>query len=176
LLTFPSLSGALARTLHLLAQHPDVQEKLRAEVQEAHQGFGKDLDYDQLNSLTYLDAVCRESLRLHAPVSMIERVAQRDWVLPLQYPVKASDGKTIITHIPVKKGTYMLVSITAANRDKSVPSPLKTRPLLETNSNNVGKLGARMLIVSSPRDGLKPYPKALGTPKCPAFTHLCTSL
>jgi cytochrome P450 len=73
LLIFLSLSGALARTLHLLAQHPDVQEKLRAEVREAHQRFGKD-HYDQLNSLTYLDAVCRESLRLHSSASMLERV------------------------------------------------------------------------------------------------------
>lgn len=56
-------SSALSRTLSLLVQHSDVQERLRAEIRAAK----KDLDvlsYDQLDSLPYLDAVCRETLRL----------------------------------------------------------------------------------------------------------------
>ena len=55
-------SNALAMTLHLLAQYPDVQDKLRNEVLEASNG--EDLDYDTLVGLPYLDAVCRETLRL----------------------------------------------------------------------------------------------------------------
>ena len=55
-------SNALAMTLHLLAQHPDVQDNLRNEVLEASNG--EDLDYDTLVGLPYLDAVCRETLRL----------------------------------------------------------------------------------------------------------------
>lgn len=58
-------STALSLTLTMLCEHPDVQEKLRAEILEAYQVTGgMDLDYDALNSLTYLDAVCRETLRL----------------------------------------------------------------------------------------------------------------
>lgn len=56
-------SGALARILQLLADHPDVQTKLRAEILEA-QGDGEDISYDQLVELPYLEAVCRETLRL----------------------------------------------------------------------------------------------------------------
>ncbi len=56
-------SNALSRTLCLLAAHPDAQEKLRKEVLEASKGG--DLDYDGLESLRYLDAVCRETLRLY---------------------------------------------------------------------------------------------------------------
>ena len=55
-------SNALSRIFHLLAAHPDVQEKLRAEILEA--SGGEDLDYDALVALPYLDAVCRETLRL----------------------------------------------------------------------------------------------------------------
>lgn len=55
-------SNALSMTLSLLAQHPLVQHKLREEILEAAQG--EDLDYDALVSLPYLDAVCRETLRL----------------------------------------------------------------------------------------------------------------
>lgn len=58
-------SGALSRTLYLLSQHPDVQDRLRQEIIEAkeHNG-GEDLSYDTLVSLPYLDAICRETLRV----------------------------------------------------------------------------------------------------------------
>lgn len=56
-------SGALCRTLHLLAQHPEVQEKLRQEIVAARGAYG-DLQYDELVSLPFLDAVCRETLRM----------------------------------------------------------------------------------------------------------------
>lgn len=55
-------SNALSRILHLLAEHPDIQQKVREELM-AMSG-GKDLAYDELVSLPYLDAVCRETLRL----------------------------------------------------------------------------------------------------------------
>lgn len=57
-------SSGLARILSLLVDHTDVQEKLRAEINEACSRSGGDLGYDELSTLPYLDAVCRESLRL----------------------------------------------------------------------------------------------------------------
>ena len=57
-------SNASARILHLLTTHPEVQEKLRAEILHATEGVG-DLSYDELNALPFLDAVCRETLRLY---------------------------------------------------------------------------------------------------------------
>jgi cytochrome P450 len=57
-------SNALSRTLHLLSKHAEVQEKLRSEILDALKDHGGDLDYDTLSSLPYLDAVCRESLRV----------------------------------------------------------------------------------------------------------------
>ena len=56
-------SSALSRTFHLLAQHQDVQDKIRAELKDASPD-GTDIPYDELVSLPYLDAVCRETLRL----------------------------------------------------------------------------------------------------------------
>ena len=50
-------------TLDLLAKHPAVQARLRRELLDARIG-GKDLGYDELVNLPYLDAVCRETLRL----------------------------------------------------------------------------------------------------------------
>ena len=65
-LTFAAMdttSGALCRVLHLLAEHPDVQTKLRQEIVAARTLHGEP-EYDDLVALPYLDAVCRETLRL----------------------------------------------------------------------------------------------------------------
>ena len=56
-------ASALSRILHLLALHPDIQDKLRTELKEAREG-NEELTHDQLVSLPFLEAVCRETLRL----------------------------------------------------------------------------------------------------------------
>ena len=61
-------SNALARILHLLSMHPDVQERLRQEITDARSANDNhDLSYDELIELPYLDAVCRETMRLYVP-------------------------------------------------------------------------------------------------------------
>ncbi|KAG5650924.1 hypothetical protein H0H81_010516 [Sphagnurus paluster] len=40
------------------------QEKLRMEIAEAISSFGENIPYDELVALPFLDAVCRETLRL----------------------------------------------------------------------------------------------------------------
>ena len=57
-------SNALSRILHLLSLHPDVQDKLRDELKEACED-NEELTHDRLVSLPYLEAVCRETLRLY---------------------------------------------------------------------------------------------------------------
>ncbi|KAJ6619065.1 cytochrome P450 [Mycena sp. CBHHK59/15] len=53
------------QVLHILAMHPDVQEKLRAEILAA----SDHLDHDTLVALPYLDSVVREILRLYPTTS-----------------------------------------------------------------------------------------------------------
>lgn len=58
-------SGAIVRTLQLLSTHPAIQERLRSELTEAKLIKGDDdLDFDTLDGLPYLDAVCADVLRL----------------------------------------------------------------------------------------------------------------
>lgn len=55
----------MARLLHLLSKHPEAQDRLRQELIEAkRQKDGQDLTYNELTELPYLDAICRETLRL----------------------------------------------------------------------------------------------------------------
>ena len=56
-------ANTLARILELLAMHPDVQEKLRAEIVQAAESAGGAPDFDTLMGLPYLEAVCRETFR-----------------------------------------------------------------------------------------------------------------
>ena len=58
-------SGTLGRILHLLASHQDAQARLREELEAARDYPGQDLSYDKLNELPYLEAICRETMRLY---------------------------------------------------------------------------------------------------------------
>ncbi|KAI0955823.1 hypothetical protein AcV7_006386 [Taiwanofungus camphoratus] len=111
-------SSIMARILHLLAQHPDVQEKLRQELLHARKEG--DLGYDELVQLPYLDAVCRETLRVEPPVSIAAmREPRRDAVLPLSEPICGTDGR-MIQEIPIPKGTTIIIGILGCNINKAL--------------------------------------------------------
>ncbi|KAI0668342.1 cytochrome P450 [Trametes maxima] len=115
-------SNALSRILHLLSLHPDIQQKLREELTQARDdGTGKprDLDYDEVMELPYLDAVCRETLRLYSPIRSLMRVARKDAVLPLSAPIRGVDG-SLIDSIPVKKGLTIVTDVVGSNCDKGL--------------------------------------------------------
>ena len=71
-------SNALSQILHLLAQHPQAQDRLRAEVLEArHRSDTDDISYDELSTLPFLDAVCRETLRVYVSPALVHMLAAR---------------------------------------------------------------------------------------------------
>lgn len=51
----------MAQVLQLLSEHPDAQAKVRREFLEAGDGY---IPYEKLHSLPYLDAICKETLRM----------------------------------------------------------------------------------------------------------------
>ncbi|KAF9236434.1 cytochrome P450 [Melanogaster broomeanus] len=121
---------ALSRILLTLAQHPDVQEKVREEYKQAKAEKGE-LDYDDLVNLPYLDAVCRETLRLpkiptHHTDSqdffIVEPLPSRtaeDSVLTFSTTIKGVDGREI-NEVLVPKNTQVLISILACNRSREL--------------------------------------------------------
>ncbi|KAF5331464.1 hypothetical protein D9758_015486 [Tetrapyrgos nigripes] len=114
-------SNALSRVLQLLSTHPEVQDKLREELLDAR-SVGGNLSYDTLVELPYLDAVCRETLRLYSPVPNLSRIANEDTVIPLSQPVKGRDGKKI-TELYIPKGTTILLSFHNCNRNPALWGP-----------------------------------------------------
>ncbi|KAJ3550676.1 hypothetical protein NMY22_g309 [Coprinellus aureogranulatus] len=115
-------SNALSRILHLLSERPDVQDRLRDEIKDAVETHGEELDYSTLNSLPFLEAVVRETLRLYAPAPSAARVPQQDMVLPLSKPVKMLDGEERHELI-VPKGTLVFLQLIKCNRDKDIWGP-----------------------------------------------------
>ncbi|KAF8072008.1 cytochrome P450 [Lyophyllum atratum] len=114
-------SNAFARILHLLSTYPDAQERLRKEIIEARDTHG-DVPYDALVALPFMDAVCRETMRLYPPVSTVIRTTRQDVVLPLSTPVKGLDGSDI-SSIFIKNNTNIVVSILCANQDPTLWGP-----------------------------------------------------
>ncbi|KAF8483513.1 cytochrome P450 [Russula ochroleuca] len=109
---------ALSRILHVLSLRPKSQERLRLEVMGARVER-RDISYDDLMKLPYLDAVCKETLRLYAPVTQLHRVPRRNSIIPLSRPVLGRDGQ-MIDCIQVQAGTMVVLGTAAVNRDPAI--------------------------------------------------------
>ncbi|KAJ4479999.1 cytochrome P450 [Lentinula aciculospora] len=122
--------SGMARILHLLALHPEVQLKMREEIVAARKKRegGSHLSYDELVGLPYLDAVCRETLRLYVSIAWISRTME-DAIVPLSRSVRGTDGYEM-TEILLPKATTVMISILNANRDPELwgPDVLEWKP------------------------------------------------
>ncbi|XP_035780184.1 probable cytochrome P450 313a4 [Anopheles albimanus] len=80
-------ASAVANTLLLLAMHPAIQEQVVAEIREHFGDDVKDIRYETLQELVYLEMVIKESLRLF-PVGAVfgrkttQEIALDKYVLP----------------------------------------------------------------------------------------------
>jgi cytochrome P450 len=111
-----STSLAVTWTLFLLARHPRIQDRLRAELLGMPRPENLDDEallthYQELAVSPLLDKVCRESLRVVPPVHSSLRVATQDDVLPV------SNGGE---NIEIRKGTFVHVPIEAMNLDREI--------------------------------------------------------
>ncbi|KAJ7641534.1 cytochrome P450 [Roridomyces roridus] len=103
-------------TLFSLATNPEVQAKLRSELQAVD---SEKLTMSTLLELPYLDAVLRESLRLNAPVGFTQRTATKTDYIPLQTSYVDLKG-TLQNTVRVGKGDKVKIPIRAVNRSKDL--------------------------------------------------------
>ncbi|CAG8513752.1 12915_t:CDS:2 [Acaulospora colombiana] len=82
-------STSTAWTLFSLACNHAIQDKLRAELLEVSTDHPT---MEQLNSLSYLDMVVRESLRYHSVVTDTVRVVTEEDVIPFEKPFEDKNG------------------------------------------------------------------------------------
>ena len=115
---FETTSSLLTFVSYVLAVHPEVQEKLRQEIQEAKDNNEGVLEYDTLMSLPYLEAVINETLRMYSPLIKVDRQCGED--ITLDY-----NGKQIL----MRKGDAFVVPIYAIHHmEEYYPEPEKFKP------------------------------------------------
>ncbi len=83
-------ANALTWVFYLLSKHPEVLQKVRAEVDTVSQGGA--LDFDKVNQLHYIKQVLMEGMRMYPPAWIVDRVALEDdqvagYKLPKDIPV-----------------------------------------------------------------------------------------
>ncbi|XP_077495651.1 cytochrome P450 3A14-like [Amblyomma americanum] len=129
---FETMASSLSYVTFTLAQHPDVQEKVREEVRDAVREQGT-LDYDTvMKKLNYLEQVMNETLRLYPPgLTFVTREAKEDF----QYK-----------ELKFKAGTCFMVPLYQIMRDARFwPEPLEFRPE-RFSPENEDKLNKRAFL------------------------------
>ncbi|XP_024942643.1 uncharacterized protein LOC107269568 [Cephus cinctus] len=99
---FESSSTTMSFTLMELANHPEYQERVRQDINKAIDAHG--FTFDAFNEMKYLDQAIAEGVRLHPPVSTIDRYTRKDYKIP---------GTDII----LEKGTPIYISLYGLQED-----------------------------------------------------------
>ncbi|KAJ7105085.1 cytochrome P450 [Mycena crocata] len=147
-------STAVAWALLALTQNTAAQGRLREELLAVSTDQPT---LDELDSLPYMDCVVRETLRLHCPVTDINRIALQDDVVPLDTPYIDTHGVARQT-LQIKKGQMIFIPITSVNRDVTIwgPDAMEFKPERWENDTPVSKpipgiYSHMMTFISGPR-------------------------
>ncbi|KAK9501328.1 hypothetical protein O3M35_012064 [Rhynocoris fuscipes] len=109
---FETSSTALSMACYELAKNKDIQDKARKDILN-HWSHG-DLTYEAINSMSYLDMVMSESLRLYPPLARLERQV-----------TKSVD----LNGLKLDCGTKVVIPISGLHHDPQYyPDPLCFKP------------------------------------------------
>jgi len=89
--------NAIVWTAYYLALHPDVEQRLRAEIESVLIKRGS-LTYEQIDSLSYTRCVVMESMRLTPPAYAMYRNTVRELTLA-QYRIKKNTVMTVCPYV-----------------------------------------------------------------------------
>merc|ERR1719381_264980 len=78
---YDTTGSLLAFASYQIAKNPEIQERLRQEVEDVI-GMSDQLKYEDVQKMNYMDQVLSETLRMYTPVAMLQRVAGRDYKIP----------------------------------------------------------------------------------------------
>lgn len=109
-----SSATTICYALAELARESKLQDRLRTEISETLKSDG--FTYEAVQKMKYLHQVISETLRLHPPAPIIDRVATRDYMIP---------G----TNVLIEKGTPVYTVLTGMHFDPNYfPDPLRFDP------------------------------------------------
>ncbi|CAJ0884335.1 12733_t:CDS:2 [Entrophospora sp. SA101] len=76
-----STGVTMAWALYYLSKDQEIQDKLREEIVKEFPDKDFEPNFEQINSMEYLNAVCKETLRISPPAQLVGRVAKEDVIL-----------------------------------------------------------------------------------------------
>lgn len=119
-------SGALSFALYYLSQHPEIADKVRAEVAEV---WGEDRrpDFEMIAKLRYVRRVFDEALRLQPTVPGYYRAARADTVLAGAHPMRTGDWVLALT-MGLHRDPRWGDDPDAFDPDRFTPERVKARP------------------------------------------------
>ncbi|NP_001166007.1 cytochrome P450 6CK6 [Nasonia vitripennis] len=130
---YETSSSTTSFCLYELAQNPEVQEKLQAEIDEVVRSL-TGLTYESIAEMEYLDMVLSETLRKYPSGATLNRIAKEDYPLPN-------------TDFVIKKGMRIIIPLSGIqNNPEYYPDPEKFDPLRFTKE----KVAARNKYVNIP--------------------------
>ncbi|XP_041565804.1 LOW QUALITY PROTEIN: cytochrome P450 6a13 [Drosophila elegans] len=111
---FETSSSTMAFCLYELALQPDIQQKVRDEIESV---LGQsEITYDALAEMTYLDQVLAETLRKHPIIAQLLRETNQSYNVPN-------------TELIIEKGTTVLIPIHNIHHDADLyPEPERFDP------------------------------------------------
>ncbi|KAJ4479612.1 cytochrome P450 [Lentinula edodes] len=106
-----------------LAHNPELQDQLRTEIKSTERKIADRGEFEftlnDYEEMPLLNAICKETLRFHPIALHLFRTANEDDVIPLSKPIVGKTGQ-LITEIPVPKGTRIVGSCSAYNRNLTI--------------------------------------------------------
>uniref|UniRef100_A0A1A9ZPH1 Cytochrome P450 n=1 Tax=Glossina pallidipes TaxID=7398 RepID=A0A1A9ZPH1_GLOPL len=101
---FETSSTTMSFCLYELAKHPDIQAKLRLEIETVLKQYNNELTYEALNSMSYMEQVVAETLRLYPVLPVLVRKCCQFYQVPN-------------TTLSIEKGTIIWLPVSAIHRD-----------------------------------------------------------
>lgn len=84
---FDIVSSVLSFAAHEMACHPEIQERLRREIDSVLSSSKEEtVDYEAVNRMKYLEAVVNETLRMYPVAFLTDRVCEKSFELPPALP------------------------------------------------------------------------------------------
>ncbi|KAK5638810.1 hypothetical protein RI129_013105 [Pyrocoelia pectoralis] len=101
---YKTSSTTMSFCLYEMAEHQDIQEKVRKEIETVLETYDGEVCYDSIKEMKYLRQVIDETLRKHPPLEYLLRTCVKDYKVP---------G----TDVTIEKGTAVSVSIYGLHYD-----------------------------------------------------------
>ncbi|KAH0550843.1 cytochrome P450 6k1-like [Cotesia glomerata] len=120
---FETSSSAMSFTLYEVALQPEIQKKLRAEINRGLEQTGGKITYDLAMNVPYMDMVIAETLRKYPPLPVLDRVANENYKVPN-------------SNLVIEKGTPITIPVSGLHYDpEHFPNPEKYDPERFSDAN-----------------------------------------